>query len=163
VAVVGALAAVPQVRDLAVSTINGVTAGPAPVTHGTSADQVAGDAVGNAESVKASTYLPRHALPPHAVSHAVTSARAQPTHARRQGRRASTGESGVPVHRPARHHLSTRPPQPGSTSPRPVNSSAPGAVSTPGTVGTSGSHSVPRCTGTADMLPENYATIVDFL
>jgi hypothetical protein len=147
VAVVGALAAVPQVRDLAISTINGVTAGPGQVAHGTSAGQVAGDAVGNAESVKASTYLPRHA---------VRSASAEPA----QGRRTSTGESGVPAHRPARHHSSTPPPQPGSTSPSPVSSSTPGTVSTPGT---SGSHSVPRCTGTAGMLPENYATIVDFL
>jgi hypothetical protein len=143
--VVGALAAVPQVRDLAVSTMHGVTAGPRPVAHGTSADEVAGDAIGNPESARASSYLPRHAQ----ARHAVRSPSADPAH---RGR-TSAGQSVVPAHRPAGHHPRTPP----STSPKPARSSH------PGTVGTRASHSLPRCTATGGMLPENYATIVDFL
>ena len=128
----------PQVRDLVTSAATAVTGGQRPPAHQSASDQVASNAAGNAESFKVHTYRPRHA-----------GGRASAAPA------GSTTNSHTATRKPTRrhaHHPSSPAPQPSSTSPNP---------SAPGT--TSGSHSVPKCTGTGGMLPENYATIVDFL
>jgi hypothetical protein len=144
VVVVGALAAVPQVRDFVTSAATAVTGGQRPPAHQPGSDQVASDAAGNAESFKAHGYRPRHA-----GSRAGAAPAGSTTNSHTATRR--------PAHRHA-HHPSSPAPQPSSTSPSSGSSPSP---STPST--TTGSHSVPKCTGTAGMLPENYAAIVDFL
>ena len=139
--VVGALAAVPQVRDFVTSAATAVTGGQGPAAHQPGSDQVASDAGGNAESFNVQTYRPRHAG---------DRANAPPA--------GSTTNSHVATHTPThRHapHRSSPATQPSSTSPSSPSPSAPKT--------TTGSHSVPKCTGTAGMLPENYAAIVDFL
>ena len=139
--VVGALAAVPQVRDFVTSAATAVTGGQGPAAHQPGSDQVASDAGGNAESFNVQTYRPRHA-----------GGRASAPPA------GSTTNSHVATHTPThRHapHRSSPATQPSSTSPSSPSPSAPKT--------TTGSHSVPKCTGTAGMLPENYAAIVDFL
>jgi len=149
VVAVGALAAVPQVRDFVTSAATVVTGGQ-PAARPPGSDQVASDAAGNAESFKAHTYRPRHA-----------GGRASAAPA------GSTTASHTATRRPAHrhpHHPSSPAPRPSSTapssgaSPSPSTSPSPSAPST-----TTGSHSVPKCTGTAGLLPENYAAIVDFL
>jgi hypothetical protein len=156
VAVVGALAAVPQVRDFVTSAAAGVTAGQRPAGHQSDPGQVASAAEDNAQSFKVHAYRPRHAA---------GSASAGPAAGTRSTRRAhpATRMSGTSPHRPTHHPSSSAPapsssaPAPGSPSPSPVGSSAPSAA------GTTGSRSVPKCTGTTGMLPDNYAAIVDFL
>lgn len=144
VVVVGALAAVPQVRDFVASATTAVTGGQRPPAHQSGSDQVASDAQGNAESFKAHAYRPRHA-----------GGRASAAPA------GSTTNSHVATRKPARrpaHHPTSPAPRPSKTSPSSGGSPSPSVPST-----TPGSHSVPKCTGTGGMLPENYATIVDFL
>src|SRR5258708_15049075 len=147
VAVVGALAAVPQVRDFVTSAAAGVTAGQRPAGHQSDPGQVASAAEDNAQSFKVHAYRPRHAA---------RSASAAPAPSTRSARPA-TRKSGPCAHRPA-HHPSSPAPPPSSPSSSPVGSSTPSAAGT-----TTGSRSVPKCTGTTGMLPGNYAAIVDFL
>ena len=147
VAVVGALAAVPQVRDFVTSAAAGVTAGQRPAGHQSDPGQVASAAEDNAQSFKVHAYRPRHAA---------RSASAAPAPSTRSARPA-TRKSGTSPHRPA-HHPSSPAPPPSSPSSSPVGSSTPSAAGT-----TTGSRSVPKCTGTTGMLPGNYAAIVDFL
>lgn len=156
VAVVGALAAVPQVRDFVTSAATGVTAGQRPAGHQSDPGQVASAAEDNAQSFKVHAYRPRHAA---------GSASAVPAPSNRStGARPATRKPGTPSHRPAHHLVSSAPapsetaPAPSETSPSPVGSSTSSAAGT-----TTGSRSVPKCTGTTGMLPGNYAAIVDFL
>ena len=150
VAVVGALAAVPQVRDFVTSAAAGVTAGQRPAGHQSDPGQVASAAEDNAQSFKVHAYRPRHAA---------RSASAGPAPSTRSTRsaRPATRKSGTSPHRPT-HHPSSPAHHPSSPSPSPVGSSTPSAAGS-----TSGSRSVPKCTGTTGMLPGNYAAIVDFL
>ena len=144
VVVVGALTAVPQVRDFVTSAAVAVTGGQRPAAHQPGSDQVASDASGNAESFNVPTYVPRHA-----------GGRVSAVPA------GSTTNSHTATRRPARRHAShpsSPAPKPSSTSPSSGRSPSPSPPKT-----TTGSHSVPKCTGTAGMLPENYAAIVDFL
>jgi Phage tail lysozyme len=144
VVVVGALAAVPQVRDFVTSATTAVTGGQRPPAHQSISDQVGSDAQGNPESFNAHTYRPRHA-----GGHASAATAGSTTNSHTATRN--------PPHRHA-HHPRTPAPQPTGTSPSSAGSPSPSAPSKP-----SGSHSLPKCTGTAGMLPENYAVIVDFL
>jgi hypothetical protein len=139
VVVVGALAAVPQVRDFVASTAHGITAGSS--GHLTGAGQ-ADAAGGNADSLATQGYRPRHA------------ATRASTGTDRGEKGARTRGSGSD----AAHHSAHA----GSPTSQPTGS-PPSSGGSPTTPSTSTSHAVPKCTGTAGMLPENYATIVDFL
>jgi Phage tail lysozyme len=146
VVAVGALAAVPQVRDFVASATTALTGGQRPAAHQPGSDQAVSDAGGNAESFNVHPYRPRHAA---------GGASAPPA--------GSTTSSHVatrePTHRHA-HHPSSPAPQPSSPAPQP-SSTSPRSAGSPRP--TTRSRSVPKCTGTAGMLPENYAAIVDFL
>ena len=159
--VLGALAAVPQVRDFVIPTTSTLTAGHRPAAEATTPGEVAGAAVDeNSASASARAYLPRHA----------TSSSAGPAR--------STRKSGSSAHGTT-HHSGTSPSsgsssEPGSSgksgsSGKPGSSGSSGGSSSTGTgsastgSASSGGHTVPKCTGTSGMLPANYATIVDFL
>jgi hypothetical protein len=161
VVVLGALAAVPQVRDFVIPTTSTLTAGHHPAAEVPAPGEVAGAAVDeNSASASARAYLPRHA----------TSSSAGPAR--------STRKSGSSAHRTT-HHSGTSASS-GSSSGEPGSSgesgssgssggssaTGTGSASTGGasTGGAStGGHAVPKCTGTSGMLPANYAAIVDFL
>jgi Phage tail lysozyme len=143
VVVVGALAAVPQVRDFVASAATAVTGGQRPAAHQSGSDQAVSDPAGNAESFNVHPYRPRHAA---------GGASAPPA--------GSSTSSHLTTRKPARRHAH----HPSSPAPQPQPSStSPGSPSPSATGTTTGSRSVPKCTGTAGMLPENYAAIVDFL
>ncbi len=139
VAVVGALTAVPQVRDF-VTGAPSATAGHPAAAQVTGSGQVASAADdGNPASFNVRPYLPRHA--------AVAAGRSAP--ATRRPRR--------PAHAVA---------QPSSAPATPaIATSASGSSSTSGSSSGSGgaSHGLPVCTGTQGLLPDNYGAIVDFL
>ena len=159
--VLGALAAVPQVRDFVIPTTSTLTAGHRPAAKVTAPGQVAGAAADeNSASASSRAYLPRHA----------TSSSAGPAR--------STRKSGSSAHRTT-HHSGTSASS-GSSSSEPGSSGESGSSGSSGgssatgtgsasTGGAStggagtGGHAVPKCTGTSGMLPANYATIVDFL
>jgi hypothetical protein len=150
VVVLGALAAVPQVRDFVIPTTSTLTAGHHPAAEATAPGEVAGAAVDeNSASASARAYLPRHA----------TSSSAGPAR--------STRKSGSSAHRTT-HHSGTSASS-GSSSGESGSSGSSGGSSATGTGSAStggastGGHAVPKCTGTSGMLPANYATIVDFL
>jgi hypothetical protein len=160
VVVLGALAAVPQVRDFVIPTTSTLTAGHHPAAEVPAPGEVAGAAVDqNSASASARAYLPRHA----------TSSSAGPAR--------STRKSGSSAHRTT-HHSGTSASS-GSSSGESGSSGSSGGSSATGTGGAStgsagtggastggastGGHAVPKCTGTSGMLPANYATIVDFL
>ncbi len=158
VVVLGALAAVPQVRDFVIPTTSTLTAGHRPAAEATAPGQVAGAAVDeNSASASARAYLPRHA-----------------TRSSSAGPARSTRKSGSSAHRTT-HHSGTSPSsgssssEPGSSGKSGSSSGSSGGSSSTGTgsAGTGGAstggHAVPKCTGTSGMLPANYATIVDFL
>ena len=148
--VLGALAAVPQVRDFVIPTTSTLTAGHHPAAEVPAPGEVAGAAVDqNSASASARAYLPRHA----------TSSSAGPAR--------STRKSGSSAHRTT-HHSGTSASS-GSSSGESGSSGSSGGSSATGTGSAStggastGGHAVPKCTGTSGMLPANYATIVDFL
>ena len=155
VVVLGALAAVPQVRDFVIPTTSTLTAGHHPAAEVPAPGEVAGAAVDqNSASASARAYLPRHA----------TSSSAGPAR--------STRKSGSSAHRTT-HHSGTSASS-GSSSGESGSSGSSGGSSATGTGSAStggastggastGGHAVPKCTGTSGMLPANYATIVDFL
>jgi len=151
VAVVGALTAVPQVRDFVLSDTPAVTAGHRPAAQVADPDQVTNAAADdNAASLNFRAYLPRHAI---------TGLSAGPA---RGSRRARTRRPGHPAQSPSPQSTSTPASAGGSSSSD--GSSSSGGSSATGSAGTgTGGHGVPKCTGTAGMLPENYAAIVDFL
>ena len=157
VAVLGALAGVPQVRDFVVPSTPAVTAGHTPSAQVSDPGQVANAAIGgNSASVYSRAHLPRH-----------RSASAGPGLSTRRAR--ATRKPGSSPHSVAPHARSTpasaaTPASPGSDD-SPGGSASPGGTSSNhGTGGTStGGRTVPSCTGTAGMLPANYAAIVDFL
>jgi hypothetical protein len=143
VAVVGALAAVPQVRDFVASAAHGITAGQHPTDSLTNPGQAAGAAEDNADALAAQGYRPRHAAGHASAGPARGSKGATP--------RSDT--SHLRVHRASPAPQPTGTPSSSGGSPTPT-ASAPS---------TKTAHGLPKCTGTAGMLPENYATIVDFL
>jgi hypothetical protein len=145
VVVVGALAAVPQVRDFVASTAHGIT-GQQSSASLTSPGQAADAAGGNADSLATQGYKPRHAA-----------GHASPAHARgANGARTAAPRSDTSH---VRVHRTSPAPQPTSTPPSSGGSPTPTRTKP----ATSTAHGVPKCTGTSGMLPENYATIVDFL
>jgi Phage tail lysozyme len=136
VAVIGALAATPQVRSLVTST-------PA-ATHTAAADRIgdparAAVAAVGASSAHGAAYWAQHAKPGGARSAVSAAAAASKAAAARHARAAA------------------------SASPSPSPSSSPtSSAGTTGTTGTSGG--APSCTGpVTGPVPENYAAIVDFL
>ncbi len=146
VAVVGALAAVPQVRDLVVSATPAATAGHRPAARGTDPGQVASaaDDDANAASLNFRAYLPRRAS---------TSLSAGPARSSRKARAPKPG-----------HPARSSPRQSPTASASSGSSSGSGSSPAAGAASAStGGHAVPKCTGTAGMLPENYAAIVNFL
>jgi hypothetical protein len=145
VAVVGALAAVPQVRDFVASAAHGITAGQSTASL-TSPGQAAGAAEENADSLAAQGYRPRHA-----AGHASAGPAPSTRHARTAAPRPDTSHLRV--------HRASPAPQPTGTPAHSGGSPTPA----PSTPSTSTAHGLPKCTGTAGMLPENYAAIVDFL
>ena len=151
VVVLGALAAVPQVRDFVLPTTPTLTAGHQPAAQATAPDQVAGAAADeNSASVNSRAYLPRHA---------VRSASAGPARSTRNSRK-----SGSSAHGTAQPSDTVQPSDTSGSSSGTGSSGSSGGSSGASTGGAStGGHAVPKCTGTAGMLPANYATIVDFL
>ena len=150
VAVLGALAGVPQVRDFVVPSTPAVTAGHSPSAQVSDPGQVANAAIGgNSASVNSRAHLPRH-----------RSASASPGLSTRRAR--ATRKPGSSPHSVAPHARST--PASTATPASPGSDDSPGGTSSPATGRTStGGRTVPSCTGTAGMLPANYAAIVDFL
>jgi hypothetical protein len=146
VAVVGALAAVPQVRDFVASAAHGFTAGQQSTASLTNPGQAAGAAEDNADSFGAQSYRPRHA-----AGHAS----AGPARGTRGARTAAPRSDSSHL----RVHRTSPAPQPSST----PASSGGSPTPTHTAPSTSTAHGLPRCTGTGGMLPDNYATIVDFL
>jgi Phage tail lysozyme len=136
VAVVGALAATPQVRHLVLPP----SAAPAPqvsgahLTTGRIAGQALSAAIGEASSARRETYFSQRAKT--ASGH---------------------GPAAPARKKPAAHVSSSAPASPASpavaASPQPSASSAAPA----------GGQGTPNCTGSGGMLPENFAAIVDFL
>jgi hypothetical protein len=87
VVVLGALAAVPQVRDFVLPTTPTLTAGHQPAAQATAPDQVAGAAADeNSASVNSRAYLPRHA---------VRSASAGPARSTRNSRKSGSSAHGT--------------------------------------------------------------------
>jgi hypothetical protein len=146
VAVVGALAAVPQVRDFVASAAHGITAGQQSTASLTSPGQAADAVGGNPDSLATPGYRPRHA-----AGHASAGPARGSNGARTAAPRSDTSH--------LRAHRTTPAPQPSSTPPSSGSSPTP----KPSAPSTSAARGVPKCTGTSGMLPENYATIVDFL
>jgi hypothetical protein len=140
VAVVGALAATPQVRSLVTST-------PAAATQAATADRIADPAqaavaaVGS--SAKSSAYWAQHAKPAGARSQTSAAAASRAAAARRAAaRKARAAAAASP-----------------SPSPSPSSSSPSSPPSTGGS-----SSGTPSCTGpVTGPVPENYAAIVEFL
>jgi hypothetical protein len=143
VAVVGALAATPQVRSLVTST-------PSAATHAATADRIADPAraavaaVG-ASSAKSAAYWAQHAKPGQARSQT----------------RAAEASAAASRAAAARRAAARKARAAAAASPSPSPSSS--APSSSG--GTGGSSSgAPSCTGpVTGPVPENYAAIVDFL
>jgi Phage tail lysozyme len=133
-AVLGALAAVPQVRDFVVPGASGVTAGHGSAASLTDPGQVAGAvADGRPATLNVRRYLPRPVL--------------------------TSGASGTPDHA---RHAKARPAASPAPSPAPSPASTPAASSSPATG--AGRTGLPKCTaGASGPLPQNYAAIVDFL
>jgi hypothetical protein len=146
-AVVGALAAVPQVRDFVTSAASSITSGHRPAAAQADLGQAASAAAGDdTESFRVHSYRPRHAMGSASAGPAPsTSTSRAPT---------TTRKSGAPAHRPAHHPRGSTHPAGGGT----------GGSPTPSPTGTTtASGSVPKCTAASGMLPANYGAIVDFL
>jgi hypothetical protein len=143
VAVVGALAAVPQVRDFVLPST--ASAGHTPAAQVTDPDVMTGATAAGRTSHPASSgvrpYLPRHA---------VVSTGADQTR--------QTGRAGPP-RRPAAQNPGHTPGAAGT----PSHGSSTGSSGSAAGGASGSSHAVPKCTGTQGMLPDNYAAIVDFL
>lgn len=142
VAVLGALAAVPQVRDFVVPGAPAVTAGPGSAARLTDPGQVASAvADGSAASLNLRRYLPRP----------VTTS-------------GTSGTSGPPsTARPRRTRTAASPAPSPAPSPASTPSGSGGSSSPPTSGAGTGGSAVPKCTAASGMLPDNYAAIVDFL
>jgi hypothetical protein len=136
-AVVGALAATPQVRAL-VSPAPASAAGHSAAARISDAGQPASLSVGDSTALRSETYWAQHAKT--ASANSAASARA---HARAAAKKAAAKKAAAKKAARAADHPDTSSPQ-ASTDP------------------TSG-HGNPACTGSGGMLPENFAEIVDFL
>jgi hypothetical protein len=134
VAVVGALAATPQVRHL-VSPAPAASAGHAAMAAADGAGQALSAAIGDASSARRESYFAQRAKTASGHGHG----------------------PAAPARKRAPHVASSAPASPAvSASPQPT---APTASSAPA----SGGQGTPNCSGSGGMLPQNYAQIVDFL
>jgi hypothetical protein len=140
VAVLGALAAVPQIHDLVASATTSVSGG-----RPAAAPLIPPPSVNDAADNPATFSNANHRLWP------------RPTAAARPGARGShaRGRAAHPADVSSGRHAA-----PASPSPSPAASASPGSSGSSGSSGGSG----PKCTaGASGQLPQNYAAIVDFL
>ena len=142
VAVLGALAAVPQIHDLASAGHSGTA------EHLTSAPLAGLAVAGNQPADMPATFRTAKYRPWPAAT-------ATPGGSSRTGREAAAHRPAAAAHPAAAHPAAAQP----AASP----SASATASGSSGAAGSSGSGAVPHCTGTQGMLPENYAAIVDFL
>jgi hypothetical protein len=143
VVAIGALAAVPQVHDLLTSSSQATTAGPGTAASAISPIQAGStEAVNNTETFRISQYRAKHAN----ASIAGGAAKVHKTH-----------------HHPVAHDSDSAAGNSSSSASSGSSSSSSSSSSNTSNSSTSTGGKLPVCSGSSSFLPENYATIVDFL
>jgi Phage tail lysozyme len=160
VAVVGALAATPQVRHLVwpASAAAAPQVSAAHLTTGRIAGQALSAAIDEASSARRETYFSQRAKTASGHGPAAPARKKPAAPARKKPAAPARKKPAAPARKkPAAHVSSSAPASPASpavaASPQPSASSAAPA----------GGQGTPNCTGSGGMLPENFAAIVDFL